>query len=234
MNNFDADTVESFGSEWNRFDQSGLDRHELEAVFDDYFQIVPTEVFDRNSIVADIGCGSGRWANVIAPKVGKLVCFEPSQAQEVAQKNLARHSNVEIHSLRIDQLEGFAESFDFSYSLGVVHHIPDTRQAIIDCVKTVKPGGYCLFYIYYALDNRPFWFRSIWRASNLIRRFVAGRSETIKDVLCDLIAFSIFVPFKLLNVTLKKFRIPTKNVPLSYYSDKSILNFVPFSGQFAY
>lgn len=223
MTNFDADTVKSFGSEWHRFDQSGLGKKELERVFNDYFQIVPTEIFDHNSIVADIGCGSGRWASVIAPKVGKLVCFEPSQAAEVAKKNLADYENVEIHDLRIDQLENFTENFDFVYSLGVVHHIPDTGKAIFDCVQTVKPGGYCLFYIYYALDNRPFWFRGIWRVSNLIRRFVAGRSETTKDILCDLIAFGIYVPFKLLNVISKKMRIPTKNIPLSYYSDKSIL-----------
>jgi 2-polyprenyl-3-methyl-5-hydroxy-6-metoxy-1,4-benzoquinol methylase len=223
MTNFDPNTVESFGSEWHRFDQSGLDEHELQAVFNDYFQIVPTEIFDQNSIVADIGCGSGRWASVIAPKVGKLVCFEPSQALEVAKKNLASHENVEIHNLSIDQLENYSENFDFAYSLGVVHHIPDTEKAIFDCVKTVKPGGYCLFYIYYALDNRPFWFRGIWYASNLIRHFVASRSETLKDVLCDIIAFSIYVPFKLLNATLKKMRISTKNIPLTYYSDKSIL-----------
>ena len=110
MTNFDADTVKSFGSEWHRFDQSGLGKKELERVFNDYFQIVPTEIFDHNSIVADIGCGSGRWASVIAPKVGKLVCFEPSQAAEVAKKNLADYENVEIHNLRIDQLENFTEN----------------------------------------------------------------------------------------------------------------------------
>lgn len=222
MKNVDDETVESFGSEWHRFNQSRLDEGELNEIFKDYFGIVPKDVFSKNSIVADIGCGSGRWANLVAPKVGELICFEPSTALEVAKLSLAKHKNVKLYNFRIDQLSEYFERFDFAYSLGVVHHIPDTKKAISDCVATVKPGGYCLFYIYYALDTRPGWFRCVWRMSNVVRLFVSSRSEFTKNFLCDLLAFGIYLPFKLLNLTLKALGIQFHNVPLSYYTDKSI------------
>lgn len=223
MDNFDDNTVESFGAEWKRFDQTNLRHEELQAIFEDYFDIVPAVAFNNESMVADIGCGSGRWASIIAPKVGKLICFEPSNALEIAKANLEKYKNVELKKSRVDELNDYFESFDFIYSLGVVHHIPDTPKAIVDCVKTVKPGGYCLFYIYYALDNRPFWFRGIWRLSNIIRKFVSTRSDLSKNLLCDLIAFTVYLPLKLINSIVNFFGIEFRNIPLSYYSDKSIL-----------
>ena len=58
-------------------------------------------------------------------------------------------------------------SADFGYSLGVLHHIPDTQKGIIECVRKFKPGAPLLLYLYYAFDNRPWWFRILWRISDL-------------------------------------------------------------------
>ena len=58
-------------------------------------------------------------------------------------------------------------SADFGYSLGVLHHVPDTQKGIIECVRKLKPGAPFLLYLYYAFDNRPWWFRTIWKISDL-------------------------------------------------------------------
>ena len=50
-------------------------------------------------------------------------------------------------------------SMDFGYSLGVLHHVPDTLAGIKACAKALKPGAPFLVYLYYAFDNRPAWFR---------------------------------------------------------------------------
>ena len=42
-----------------------------------------------------MGCGSGRWAMLVAPKIAKLNCIEPSsEALKVAHHNLSHLSNV--------------------------------------------------------------------------------------------------------------------------------------------
>ena len=48
---------------------------------------------------------------------------------------------------------------DFGYSLGVLHHLEDTQAGMAACVRKLKPGAPFLVYIYYALENRPIWFR---------------------------------------------------------------------------
>ena len=72
--------ISSFGKEWKKFDQSKLDKLELNKIFKDYFKIFPWKLIDKSSVGFDMGCGSGRWAKVVAPRVGLLNCIEPSVA----------------------------------------------------------------------------------------------------------------------------------------------------------
>jgi 2-polyprenyl-3-methyl-5-hydroxy-6-metoxy-1,4-benzoquinol methylase len=58
---------------------------------------------------------------------------------------------------------------DFGYSLGVLHHVPDTNQGIRDCVSMLKPGAPFLLYLYYALDNRSLAYRFLWKTSDILR-----------------------------------------------------------------
>ena len=64
--------IKDFGNEWSTYNQSSLKNSETEKLFNNYFQIFPFDKINKNSIGFDMGCGSGRWANFIAPKVKKL------------------------------------------------------------------------------------------------------------------------------------------------------------------
>jgi len=72
----------------------------------------------------------------------------------------------------------------FGYSLGVLHHVPNTAAAIRSCAELLKPGAPLLLYLYYAFDNRPRWFRWLWRSSNaarlLIRRLPPRPKQTCR------------------------------------------------------
>ena len=65
-----SDTVKSFGDEWSRFDQSQLSEAEALKIFDEYFAIFPWDALPPNASGFDMGCGSGRWARLMAPRVG--------------------------------------------------------------------------------------------------------------------------------------------------------------------
>ena len=71
------DVVSDFGDEWDQYDQSGSDL-KLEEAFSQYFSIFPNQYLNPNAVGFDAGCGSGRWAKFIAPKVKQLICFDPS------------------------------------------------------------------------------------------------------------------------------------------------------------
>ena len=161
--NFDRKTIDGFGEEWSRFDQSELSDQERNLIFESYFSIFPWHVLPKGAKGMDVGCGSGRWAKLVAPKVGFLYCIDPSEALNVARKNLSTDINCAFHQTTVDAIPIENSSLDFGYSLGVLHHIPDTQAGIESCVRKLKPGAPFLVYLYYAFDNKPRWFFILWR-----------------------------------------------------------------------
>ena len=66
---------------------------------------------------------------------------------------LGNKKNVHITKASVDTIPWADETFDFGMSIGVLHHIPNTRQAMIDCVKKIKKGGNFYVYLYYRFDD---------------------------------------------------------------------------------
>jgi len=192
--NKDIKTVQGFGDEWERFDQSGLTPDELRILFNKYFGIFPWNLINSRSVGFDMGCGSGRWARLVADRVGELHCIDPSSALIVAQKNLVDKPNCRFHAGGVGDFILPAESMDFGYSLGVLHHVPNTSLGIKECVKFLKPGAPLLIYLYYAFDNRPLWFRLIWRLSDLLRLFVSRLPHGLRYMVSQILAALVYFP----------------------------------------
>lgn len=220
--NRDDCVVQGFGEEWSRFSQEQLTTEERETIFEDYFSIFPWEELPVHSRGADIGCGSGRWATVVAPRVGHLVCVDASaDALEVARRNLMGFDNVEFQNADVGHLPFSEGELDFAYSLGVLHHVPDTEGAIANIGKRLKAGGLFLVYLYYAFDNRPFWFRFLWRLADLLRRVLCRMPARLRFLLCDAVAALVYWPLARTAALLARFGIAAEHFPLRYYRDKS-------------
>jgi 2-polyprenyl-3-methyl-5-hydroxy-6-metoxy-1,4-benzoquinol methylase len=104
-----------------------------------YFPILPWNEFPQDAVVFDMGCGSGRCARFVAPKVGRLNCFDPSSALHMAQITLAQHSNVVFYKGSVEESGLQLGSQEFGGSLGVLHHVPDTATGIRSCSALLKP-----------------------------------------------------------------------------------------------
>lgn len=220
--NMDHDTVTGFGEEWSKFDQSKLSEDELLSLFERYFRIFPFDTLPPDAEGFDLGCGSGRWAQRVAPRVGQLHCIDPAdKALTVARRNLAGIANVDFflasaHDMPLDE-----ESQDFGYSLGVLHHIPDTERALSDCVRKLKPGAPFLVYLYYNFDNRPLWFRLIWMASDRARKVISRLPSPLRSAAAELLALSVYYPLARGSKFLDKIGVDVENMPLSSYRNLS-------------
>lgn len=221
LQNVDHDVAKDFGDEWEKFDQSKLLSQERKAIFDSYFALFPWGSIDSNAIGFDAGCGSGRWAALVAPLVAHIHCIDPSNAIEVAQRNLQHHANCSFHRATVSDMPFPDGSMDFGYSLGVLHHIPNTQKGINDCVKKLKPGAPFLIYLYYALENQPTWFRWLWKCSDIARTTISNLSFKKKYYCSQIIATFIYFPLARIAFGLDKLGVSVHSFPLSTYRDKS-------------
>lgn len=221
MKNQDKNTVDGFGDEWSRFDQSDLPTAEQQLLFDEYFSVFPWKNISKESTGFDLGCGTGRWARSVAPKVKKLICIDPSSALDIAKKNLSNFENCEFDSATVDEMPMQDNSMDFGYSLGVLHHVPDTALGIKQCVKKLKIGAPLLLYLYYRFDNRPWWFRLIWFVTDLLRRIVSKMPYKLRYVTSQIISIIVYLPLARFALFLEKLNFNVSNFPLSSYKNLS-------------
>lgn len=216
--NIDLKVVEGFGDEWSRFDQSHLTEGDRLEMFEGYFAIFPWHLLPEGCVGFDLGCGSGRWARLVAPRVGKLYCIDPSAAAlSIAQKNLENNDNCTFHVAGVDNIPLADASADFGYSLGVLHHIPDTVAGIKACAAKLKPGAPFLLYLYFAFDNKPSWYRLLWRMSNLARVQISIAPYPLRYVISQAIACLIYFPLARLARVLELLGLNVDSVPLAYY-----------------
>jgi SAM-dependent methyltransferase len=218
--NADRDTVAGFGYEWTTFDQTGLSADDAQRIFEEYFSMFPWQALPKDAVGFDLGCGSGRWAKLVAPRVGKLHCIDPSAALDVARRNLASLANCEFHQAAVDEIPLGDGSMDFGYSLGVLHHVPDTAAALTACVAKLKSRAPFLLYVYYAFDNRPAWFRVLWRSTDLLRRAVARMPYGVRFAISQSIAACVYWPLARIANLAEHSGMNVENFPLSFYRNR--------------
>lgn len=220
--NVDPRTIEGFADEWTRLDQWQLDEDEAASLFEDYFYVFPWSELPAGAIGFDAGCGSGRWARRVAPRVGTLHCVDASpEVIAVARRNLADRPNCVCHVASIQNLPVEDGSADFGYSLGVLHHVPDTPAAVRACAAKLKPGAPLLLYLYYAFDNRPFWFRALWKASDLLRFGISRTPYPLRFWISQTIAAFVYFPLARGARMAERFGVAVSNLPLSFYRHRS-------------
>jgi ubiquinone/menaquinone biosynthesis C-methylase UbiE len=222
--NTDQATVAGFGREWTAFTQSeaNLSVPDRRAMFDGYFSIFPWDALPPDSIGADIGCGSGRWALLVAPRVGHLHAIDvAAEALLVARGNLAGLSNVSFHQASVSALPFEDGALDFAYSLGVLHHVPDTVQALRDIAAKLKRGAPFLVYLYYAFDNRSTFYRMLWRISNAGRLILSRAPYRVQIAATTVIAYLVYWPIARMAALLDKIGMLPRSWPLTYYRHRS-------------
>lgn len=221
--NINQEVIKSFGEEWLKFNDFS-DKVIAEGG-NEYFDIVTGEIINKNTYTLDVGCGTGRWTKFLASKVGFIEAIDPSNAIFAADKLLREIQNVRLAKASTDNIPFADETFDFVMSIGVLHHIPDTQQAMIDCVRKVKKGGYFYCYLYHNLEKMNWGSRLLFAMSELVRKVVCRLPPGFKRVVCDILAVIIYLPIVLCGrlVGFLGFKELAKKMPLSFYHNKAFI-----------
>jgi SAM-dependent methyltransferase len=224
VSNTDEATARAFDAKWRartgRTDNPERSRRGFEQLFSlfPFDELAAAEGFD-------LGCGQGRLALHVAPRVGRLHCIDPSPSGlAVARRAMADRCNVDFHLAAVDDIPLAEGSQDFGYSLGVLHHVPDTEAALRRCIAKLKPGAPFLLYLYYDFENRPFWFRAAWRAADLGRRVIFRLPVRLRSLACDAIAVSVYWPLSRVARLVERAGGDAERVPLGSYRDARLGN----------
>lgn len=177
----------SFSYEWKRFSRTQLDtandadawrrvlyglseataEHESQRTFELKTGFVAEELAGK--LVLDAGCGMGRFTEVAVRAGATVIGVDLTGAVDVAAKNLAGSNNAAFVQADLRRLPFAPASFDAIFSIGVLHHTPDTFQALEALVPLLRPGGTLAIWVYELAPWRHAWlppahvFSDVWR-----------------------------------------------------------------------
>lgn len=142
-------TQASFGYQWTTFSEMVCDFHEN---FWNYLHPATPELF-VGKLGLDAGCGFGRHIYHAALCGAEMVGIDLSSAIDSAHANTRHLPNVHLVQADIYALPFAPGTFDFVYSVGVLHHLPDPAKGVRLLVPFVKPEG--LMYVWLYSKSRP-------------------------------------------------------------------------------
>jgi SAM-dependent methyltransferase len=214
---FAEDIQYTFGEEWKTYNAM-LPEHQKE--FREYFDIVDLASLNE-ARVCDLGCGMGRWSFFARNHCREIMLVDFSDAIFMARKNMIDAKNALFFMCDLKRLP-FRDSFaDFLFCLGVLHHLPT------DCLKEVralrKAAPRLLIFLYYALDNRPWYFPLLLKTVTAVRLALSAiRSPSLRTAISWLGTWLIYIPLIWLGKVMQIFG-KGRYVPLyEYYHDKSV------------
>lgn len=184
--------LESFGRQWNRYEVAHPD--EDRVTFQAKTGVRLEEL--RELSVLDAGCGGGRYSRVAAEAGANVIGVDHTTAVEKAAALCAGLPNVSFVQADLKRLPLEPRSFDFVFSIGVMHHDRDTRAVFDSVARFVKPGGRMAVWLY----RRNQWWQE-WLNTALRQRTVRMPPERLERY-CRVGAWLGGIP--LMNRTLNK------------------------------
>ena len=124
----------SSAGQWDRL------RDEL---FGDRFHLAALAAFAEDTwTVGDLGCGTGRASEALAPFVGRVIAVDASPAMlQAAKKRLQPFGNVELRRGDLEALPIDEALLDAATLMLVLHHVTEPARALAEVARVLKPGG---------------------------------------------------------------------------------------------
>lgn len=142
--------VGNFSFEWLFYRKTQLDSHNKSE--DSLKEFISKTDFSpedlKGKLILDVGCGTGRFMEIAGSEGGETVGVDLSFAVDTAVENMRGREKAHVVQADIFSLPFKPGSFDFIYSLGVLHHTPSTEEAFKRVVPLLRDGGDISIWVY--------------------------------------------------------------------------------------
>jgi SAM-dependent methyltransferase len=185
-----AATIGDFGRQWNRYRTNDGYYGSVELLADICEPLLQLDEL-KGTVVAEIGSGTGRIVNMLLDAgVRHVTALEPSTAFEVLRANTAaRAQQVACVNVRGEELPD--GQFDYVFSIGVLHHIPDPAPVVQAAHRALRPGGRMLIWLYGREGNELYL-----AIARPLRAFTTRLPSAALAALCHVLnaALSLYIP----------------------------------------
>jgi 2-polyprenyl-3-methyl-5-hydroxy-6-metoxy-1,4-benzoquinol methylase len=137
--------TEAFGFQWGIWDRTQLDSYTGLSVTKDRL----IEAFGpigksnlKNKNVLEVGCGAGRFTEILLSFDSIVYSIDHSNAVEVNERNFPLSDTHKVIQADIENLPFLDKSFDIVFCLGVIQHTPNPEKSIQYLFEKLKPGGW--------------------------------------------------------------------------------------------
>ncbi|MCA9010459.1 MAG: methyltransferase domain-containing protein, partial [Planctomycetaceae bacterium] len=223
--------AESFGAQWKTFSRSQLDNenyHESQIRFDSEIGWQKSDLENRSAI--EVGSGAGRFVDIVSRQNCQLIVgLDITTAVDAAQENLGDRPNVFFVQGDIFKSPIKPGSFDFAYSIGVLHHTPNPQAAFGEMVKFVRDEGNVAVSLYdISLYRRPnrnslkvstielFWSLNLWRCE-VFRQITTRIPDSLMILYCRTVIPVLHVLNKIPVIRFVRYLVPStgyRNLPM--------------------
>ena len=173
---------DNFGWQWNKWARVQFEDENIGGPMEGYTRTMFKKITEftenkiKNKVVLDIGCGPGRFIDIVLEMGGTPIAVDYSSAIDAAKNNF---KNRGFADNRILFIQGDALNLplrdgavDYSYSIGVLHHTPSPEQGIFEAFRVTKSDGEFAISLYpkdgyYTLPIVQIWrkfFKLLWPA----------------------------------------------------------------------
>jgi SAM-dependent methyltransferase len=173
-----ANYSRSFGYQWHKWSRLQFESDNLgkpmaghtRTMWERITSMAEAKVDLNGTLVAEIGCGPGRFIDVARSKGARVIGIDYSDAVEVAEKNFKNSRDVCICQANALNLPLKPRSMDGVFSIGVLHHTPNPERGVAQALQLLRPGGWCALSVYgqngyYDFPAVQFWrkiFKALW------------------------------------------------------------------------
>jgi SAM-dependent methyltransferase len=188
---------------WRRFgDVAVTDAWEKDSYT--FTAMIPTTLYaSKDKLGLDAGCGAGHDLQRLAASGARLVGFDLSAGVDTARALTADLPNVDVVQGDLNRPPFEDGVFDFVYSFGVLHHLPDPRRGFSNLAALLKPGAPLITYLYEDFGDRTPLERAALSAIRFVRRLTSRLPARVLHALCwvftPLVWASCSMPARLLT-----------------------------------